>query len=371
MPEKRHEIRPQVEALEDRVLLTVFWPDDRTLVTNTTRYPWSAVARIVTTFRDGYKIGGSGAMVGSKHLLTAAHMVYNHAHGGWATSVAVSPGQNGYSKPFGTVYSTRLRSWTGWTLYGDTSSDMALVTLNKTIGYSTGWFGLKSNAISAGTGVNTAGYPGDKGGIYMYRAYGPVSYVSDGMAFYKGTLDAYFGQSGSPLWVYNSSTASRYIVGVHAAQEQDSSYNVGAVLTYAKYNTIVNWVNQDGGFRANATATTLASSYATASSGPTISAHNSTMANSAPSSVTSTATFQVGTIFGINSPSTPLGLSIVDKPTTERPQPRAVDRLFATEWNETDSPEPCNGLSALDRLGFDREAASIRWRKELSPSLWN
>lgn len=252
-------VRPQLESLEDRLLLTVFWPDDRTRVSNTTSFPWSAVTRVQSTFRDGYKSQGSGALVGSKHVLTAGHMIYQSNHGGWATSVVVAPGQNGTTKPFGTAYGTQLRTWTGWTQYKNTSSDMGLVTLNKTIGHSTGWFGLKPNGIAAGTGVNTAGYPGDKGGTSMYRAYGPVSYVSGGVAHYKGTLDSYPGQSGSPLWVYNSSTGSRHIVGVHAAQSSNGTYNLGAVLTTAKYNTIVSWVNKDGGFRASSAQSSSAS----------------------------------------------------------------------------------------------------------------
>jgi V8-like Glu-specific endopeptidase len=265
-PSAASTFRPRLEALEDRLLMTVFGTDNRSSVTNTTSFPWSAVTRVEVTFPDGYRSQGSGAMVGAKHALTAAHMIYDSAHGGWATSVTVAPGQNGTSQPYGTAHATNKRTWTGWTRNGDWSYDMALLTLNKPIGNSTGWFGLKSNGIAAGTGLNHAGYPGDKGGKTMYFAYDTVDYTSGGRAFYNGALDIYNGQSGGPLWVKSSGTGSRYLVGVHSAQ--NASYNSGVILDTAKYNSIVSAINQDGGFYASSWTATSATSAPSAAAVP-------------------------------------------------------------------------------------------------------
>lgn len=236
--------------------MSVFGADNRTRVTNTSSFPWSAVVRVQVTFPDGSNLFGTGAMVSSEHVLTAGHVVYSKSHGGWATSVMVTPGQNGTSKPFGNVSYSRLRSWAGWTKYSYRAYDLALITLSSSIGNSTGWFGLRANGIKAGTSLNTAGYPGDKGtgttaGKLMYRAFGPVSFVSGDVANYNGSMDTHGGQSGSPLWVYNSTSGARHVVGVHSGYNSANTYNQGAVLTTAKFNTIVGWINTDGGFSSS------------------------------------------------------------------------------------------------------------------------
>ena len=52
---------PKLEALEERTVPTVFGQYTRTLVTNTTAYPWRAVERIEVTYRDGAQFVGTAA----------------------------------------------------------------------------------------------------------------------------------------------------------------------------------------------------------------------------------------------------------------------------------------------------------------------
>lgn len=76
--------------------------DDRSIVSNTTLFPYRTSCFIVTTFPDAIKYG-SGNLVSSDTILTAGHCIYDETLGGWATSIAVYPARNGFSSPFGKV----------------------------------------------------------------------------------------------------------------------------------------------------------------------------------------------------------------------------------------------------------------------------
>src|SRR5262252_3242196 len=53
-------------------------------VPDTNSSPYLAVTLLMVTFPDGYRINGSGAVVGQNDVLTATHMIYSPDHGGFA-----------------------------------------------------------------------------------------------------------------------------------------------------------------------------------------------------------------------------------------------------------------------------------------------
>lgn len=68
--------------------------DDRSLVTNTEQYPYSAIAYVYVTYPDGDTVHGTAFMVSTNKALTNAHVIYDKDHGGLATSIQVIPGKN-------------------------------------------------------------------------------------------------------------------------------------------------------------------------------------------------------------------------------------------------------------------------------------
>src|SRR6185436_18315263 len=117
----------------------------------------------------------SGAMIGNKYTLTAGHCVFSHDEGGWARSIEVIPGLDGTYKPYGSAFAVRLRSYQGWTQSQDSNYDFGLITLNNTIGNSTGWFGYASYGTVDGLTGNLGGYPGDRdSGLRLYYHFGTV-----------------------------------------------------------------------------------------------------------------------------------------------------------------------------------------------------
>jgi len=201
---------------------SVYPPDDRVRITPTTSYPWRTICRLLITFPSGGQYIGSGAIIGcpdgqGNHVLTAGHCVYNPDEGGWATSIQVVPALDDGYMPYGSAWATIIRTYTGWTQYQDHRHDWAVLTLDRDIGEYTGWMGRKtadpSDPVYTGI-LNTAGYPGDKGGNTMWfdSDYGRTADEYNHWYY----MDTYGGQSGSPVWVYYSSTGERYILAIHA-----------------------------------------------------------------------------------------------------------------------------------------------------------
>lgn len=217
---------------------SVIGADNRVRISPTTSYPWRAMTKLRMTFPNGSQATCSGAMVSSKYTLTAGHCVHSVSRGGWATSVEVIPGLDGAYKPYGSAYATRLRSYVGWTQNQDSNYDFALITLNRHIGNSTGWFGYASYSTVNGLTGNLGGYPGDRdSGLRLYYHYGTINSSTTNRVYY--TIDTFNGQSGSG--VYRINNGSRYIFAVHT--NGGTTSNSGTRITTGRFYNLVSWIN--------------------------------------------------------------------------------------------------------------------------------
>jgi len=228
---------------------TVFGADDRLEIPDTTVYPWRTITKIFMQFPDGSHGSCTGCIIGSSdghgyHVLTAGHCIYSHDNGGWAEVVRVVPGYDDGYMPYGDSYATNIRTYTGWTIDRDWNHDWAVLTLNKSIGDSTGWMGRKTasytDSMYTGT-LNTAGYPGDKGGQTMWFNSNIGRTTNEYKHWYY--MDTYGGQSGSPVWTYDGT--NRYIITVHAYGDDGSGSNSGTRLNQDKFDRINTWLAED------------------------------------------------------------------------------------------------------------------------------
>lgn len=199
------------------VTRSIIGSDDRTQVMNTTATPYYGIAYIKTTFTDGSTKPGTGFMISEDVLLTAAHCVYTA--GKTVRNIKVYPGRNGNSYTI---------SATGDSVYTDTNYtgseanwDYAVVTLDSSLGNTTGWFSLyaPSSASSLnGRFIETAGYPSDLAASAvsdnrpMFHSTGSISNVTTYR--FGHNADTESGQSGSPIYFYNG-TYGYQACGVH------------------------------------------------------------------------------------------------------------------------------------------------------------
>jgi len=242
---------PPFEGMPSPVLspTTVFPPDDRVRITDTTVYPWRTICKLLITMPDTTQWMGSGALIGCQdghgyHVLTAGHCVYDPDHGGWASSIEVIPGLDDNYMPYFSAWSTYMRSYTGWTQYQDHQHDWAVITLDRNIGDYTGWMGRMTAAYTDAmyTGVlNTAGYPGDKGGWTMWYDSNNGRTANEYNHWYY--MDTYEGQSGSPVWRFVDS--DRYILTVHTHGDDGSASNHGTRLNQDKFDRVITWCGED------------------------------------------------------------------------------------------------------------------------------
>lgn len=228
----------------------VIGQDNRTRVTPTTSYPWRAIARLVMTFPNNKTYVGTGFFIGPHTVITAAHCVYSHDDGGWATSVEVIPGMDGTLRPYGSAYAVLLAVPTYWISTGGNKNwDIGAVRLaDDTLGNQVGWFGFAAYGYTdlIGELANLSGYPADKSPTgsqwYSYCSIITTGHWTNGdETILYHNLDTYGGQSGSPIWFVRDS--NRYVIGVHTSS-WGSAYNAAlrirphifSLMVYWKYN---------------------------------------------------------------------------------------------------------------------------------------
>lgn len=219
--------------------------DSRTRITSITRIPFQWICTIIPTFRHpttGNPIEmttqpGSGFLIGPRHILTAAHILFPFdgplVHQS-PIRVKVTPGHNDNSKPYGNYESTTYQVRSEWRSGGrnthNPSYDFAVITLPSTIdrkglkywgasGTNTERYPI-SKAWLKGKVVNVCGYPRDKRLYTQWIAYDTVDDLEPKRGgrpvanLFTYQADTCLGQSGSPVWWWDGGS-KRYLIGIH------------------------------------------------------------------------------------------------------------------------------------------------------------
>jgi len=218
----------------------VIGTDDRIQESVPGTYPWEAIVYLTTNQGQC-----TGFMLSRDVVVTAGHCVYE---GGWVTSYTAVPGKVGSSNPYGSCSGGIADVWTNstWISSGSADADYGLIKLTCDIGNTVGWFGWWYNEgeTLTGTYLYVEGYPADKPYATMWWDSDPVSSQSATRLFYS--IDTAGGQSGSPIYHYNSTTAGLCsgwcVTGIHkgatGSQNHGTRFN-STVMSFINY-----WINQ-------------------------------------------------------------------------------------------------------------------------------
>ncbi len=217
---------------EERHPQIVIGPDSRIQVSDTTIYPYSAVAQIIgydASLEPGFASGCTATFVGPDVLLTAAHCVWSvERFGGWIDEVEIIPGMNGDSAPFGVLVPETIWFPDEYVENDAVNSpwDYALITVSDTsveevVGSLTIGVLTTSELQSASFNPTTSGYPGDKTRFTQWIGSEPAFVdVDDDWLVHE--IDSFQGQSGSAVW----RASDLAVVGVESWENQNYNFTV-------------------------------------------------------------------------------------------------------------------------------------------------
>jgi Ca2+-binding RTX toxin-like protein len=181
--------------------------------------PFRAIVYILATFSDGSRASGSGVVVGTNDVLTAAHVIYSESAGGLATEITVYAGRDGGNLPYGAAdvqaasyYQIDLDS-EGLISTTESANDVAILGLTTALGDQTGVFVIDPTPTSGN--FHVTGYPGvyaDATGPRLTDDIGTAQPDGDSLIFFNSDLEINSGNSGGPVWY--SDNGIEYVVSV-------------------------------------------------------------------------------------------------------------------------------------------------------------
>ncbi|MBQ7371716.1 MAG: trypsin-like peptidase domain-containing protein, partial [Blautia sp.] len=215
---------------------TIVGTDDRIIISDPSRYPYSAIAYMDVHARCGCTWTGTGFMVGPSGMLTASHCLVCTQHGQTADIIdyyfGLQPNGSYYYK-----YSNEFTYWYGTNFsvgdgtYGYTDQNMewdyGYIKLQERVGDTTGWFGLsaKDDFTLDGSYYEVAGYRD-----WQLKSDINLLTVSNSNLV-THLADTQPGNSGGPIFDFDN-----YAVAINVAENNTLSYNVGRRITSSLIN---------------------------------------------------------------------------------------------------------------------------------------
>lgn len=227
--------------------------DDRVQIADTTAVPWRCICHLEITYDSGAVGLGSGWLAGARVVVTAGHCLHDRENRRKAKSIRVIPGRNGPSAPYGYVVADTFYVPDPWIKLASQAEaaafDYGVIELpsveveNEQFGTRIGFFGMRAYSGAAAEKdlqmlmINNAGYPfeADKPYGTLWFNAGRVSSVRP--AFLEYMIDTEGGQSGSPVFVFDSFRNERQVVAIHTTGD---FVNRGLRITDAVFD----WISQ-------------------------------------------------------------------------------------------------------------------------------
>ena len=213
--------------------------DSRKKITDTTSYPFSSLVSIKAR-------GCTGYFVGPRHILTAAHCIYNVTSGTWFKDLNFYREKNCDPDKGKSYKWVKALVPVGYKDFKHPAYDFAMIITHKKSPskMNFGWTDDPSELSS----VHIAGYPSDKPGLCMWESSCEIEDKWSSLLGHK--CDTAGGNSGSPVFKYSKGAATAYCIhrghiGIMNESGQRNShehYNVCSQITKQRFLLFSEWI---------------------------------------------------------------------------------------------------------------------------------
>lgn len=233
--------------------------DDRVIIPDTSATPWRCICHLEITYDSGQVGFGTGWFAGVRTVITAGHCLYTRGTPSRkATQIRVIPGRNGTLAPYGYVVANTFEWHPKWQSEENdreaAAYDYGAIFVDHEVngapfGERIGYFGLRSydadeEKLLDMAIVNSAGYPHEAAKPYgsLWFNAGRV-HMQEGPnkddRFLEYMVDTTGGESGSPVFLLDSTANQRYVVAIHTT---GNFVNRGVRVTAEVYDQILKWL---------------------------------------------------------------------------------------------------------------------------------